>query len=270
MAAANISVPGALLARQLDFNAWEEGASVPWIDEVWDALDRLDDWYKDYQVHWEPRETEHWSLEQATIPQRCWDRIYHVTEGEPSLDRDTGYGDITILKHKEADGRKTVWMSDTRAEIVEHVDLINKLWWTESMPNVTVIINGLGLGMAVNAALKHGAKHVDVVELDPEVIEIIGPNFEGKPVTIHQGDALTKTWPKGKSWTMAWHDIWPTIAEENIPEMDRLHRRYKDRVQWQGSWQRKGCLFLKRQSKELQDALEAGDWVRAKQIDPDL
>jgi hypothetical protein len=55
-------------------------------------------------------------------------------------------------------------------------------------------------------------------------------------LTIHHGDALTYKWPVGTRWTVAWHDIWDTICEDNLPDMNRLHRRFGRRVDWQGSW----------------------------------
>lgn len=261
-----MNVPANPFARQFDYARWREDEPVEWIDWIWDKLDQLSTTWKKYQVDWEPVTKGEWTLQRAVIPKRSYERLHHVCDGpKPSLDRDCGWGPITALKHN---GR--VWMSDTRAEIMEHAPLLNKLWLLELFEETSVLINGLGLGMAVNAALLHGAKHVDVVEIDQDVIDIIGPNFADKPVTIHHADALKKTWPKGSSWTLVWHDIWPTIDEGNLPAMERLHRMYGGRSQWQGSWQHERCLALRKHYQELQTAVRSGDWVRAKQLDPEF
>lgn len=264
-------IPRMEMARQMDYKAWKEGKEVEWIDQLFAFLDEQDDTYKQYKVHWEPKRIGDWEVARKDIPQDTYQRIYYVTQrpGVLEVDRDTGFGDTTILYHYDDKGEPTTWMSDTRAEIMEHVEFLNKLWWCETM-KPRVLITGLGLGMAVNAALKHGASHVDVVEINQEVIDIIGPNFEGKPVTIHQGDALEFRFPSKTKWDLAWHDIWPTITEDNIPEMDRLTTRYRHRVKWQACWQRKGCLELRRRSKKLQEALRAGDWETVKELDPDM
>lgn len=269
--AKNIMVPGTEMGRRLDYEAWKAGdEEVPWIDEVFGMLDQMDQTYKQFQVHWPEAKRGPWSLEHHAIPKRHYERLYHVCSGvHPSLDRDTGYGDITVLKR---DGK--VWMSDTRAEIMEHIPLLNKLWWLEHAgTEKIVLINGLGLGMAVNAALKYGFK-VDVVEIDPDVIGIIGPNFdqevyEGK-VTIHHTDAFDIEWSEDKHWTLAWHDIWQAITEDNLPEMARLHLKYRYRVQWQASWQEEACKRHWRNSREFEKTLKAGDWQRAKELDPEF
>jgi hypothetical protein len=51
-------------------------------------------------------------------------------------------------------------------------------------------------------------------------------------------DALTMKWPPHTRWNIAWHDIWPSISRDNLPEMKYLHRSYGHRVLWQGSWSR--------------------------------
>lgn len=132
---------------------------------------------------------------------------------------------------------KRVWMSDTPAEFGDHVEAIIK------MANPTtkrVLINGLGLGMVVKAALKYEhVEHVDVVEIDKRVIELVGPTYtaDGR-VHIHQGDAFDQAidWPQRTRWDVVWHDIWPELAAENLPEMTKLARSYGRRAGWQGAW----------------------------------
>lgn len=146
--------------------------------------------------------------------------------------RSTRPGEYTAL---HVDGR--LWMSDTDAEYRDHLDMI----WRMRRPHVRrVLINGLGLGMVVQAAIDQPhIEHIDVVEIEPRVVALVGPHYTRDPrVTIHTADAYTIQWPPGTRWDLAWHDIWPDMMADNLPEMTKLHRKYGRRVSWQGSWGR--------------------------------
>lgn len=142
------------------------------------------------------------------------------------------------------DGRK-LWMSDTHGELRDHELAI---WQIQNIGTRRVLINGLGLGMVVKAALDcEHVEHVDIVEIDPRVVALVGPHYQADPrVTIHTADAIAQTskWPPNTQWDVVWHDIWPTITENNRSDMRRLHRSYARRAGWQGSW---GRDFLDRQ-----------------------
>jgi hypothetical protein len=148
--------------------------------------------------------------------------------------RQTKPGTYTALK----DGR-TLWMSDTDAEKRDHMEALHAI---RSWQAKRVLINGLGLGMVLGAALTFDhVEHVDVIEKDERVIELVGPHYAGSRVTIHHADAYEQAanWPAGMRWDVAWHDIWAHLREDNLPEMARLHRSYGRRVDWQGSWGKK-------------------------------
>ena len=148
----------------------------------------------------------------------------------------------------------TLWMSDTDAEKRDHMEALHQIrnWQAKR-----VLINGLGLGMVLAAALTFDhVEHVDVVEIDERVIRLVGPHYAGPRVTIHHADAYeqTKNWPAGTRWDVAWHDIWPHLCEDNLAEMARLHRSYGRRVDWQGSWGKK-LIEARRSSRQ-----RAGGW----------
>jgi spermidine synthase len=150
--------------------------------------------------------------------------------------RSTRPGTYTALK----DGGR-IWMSDTDAEKRDHMEAIHQI---RSWQAKRVLINGLGLGMVLAAALTfEHVEHVDVVEIDERVIELVGPHYAGPRVTIHHADAYeqAKKWPAGTRWDVAWHDIWPHLCTDNLPQMARLHRSYGRRVDWQGSWGKALC-----------------------------
>lgn len=145
--------------------------------------------------------------------------------------RSTREGTYTTLR---LNGR--LWMSDTDAERNDHLP---PLWQIEKPSARHVLINGLGLGMVLKAALVFPhVEHVDVVEIDKRVVELVGAHYDDPRVTIHHADAYeqAKAWPCRTRWDVAWHDIWPDLCTDNLPDMARLHRSYGRRVRWQGSW----------------------------------
>ena len=139
-----------------------------------------------------------------------------------------------------------LWMSDTIAEALDHYECQQ---WMQLLGG-RVLVVGLGLGMIVKQALAlPNVTHVDVVEIDPDVIALVGPTYAGPQCTIHQADIYELKWPPNTSWSVAWFDIWPTITSDNIPEMTRLARSYGKRTGWQGYWAKKDCQKLLREEK---------------------
>lgn len=106
----------------------------------------------------------------------------------------------------------------------------------------SVLITGLGLGVAAQMALaKPEVSDVTVVEISPDVISLVGPHLACDRLTIVEANALTWVPPRGRQWHMVWHDIWDYITADNLPEMQRLHRRYARRAVIQRSWGRGEC-----------------------------
>jgi hypothetical protein len=105
-----------------------------------------------------------------------------------------------------------------------------------------VLVNGLGLGLTPQAVLcLPNVEHCDVVELDADVIALVGPHLKrrfGDRVTIHHADAYKQTgrWSAEARWSVVWHDVWGEISAHNLPSMQRLKRAYQERSDWQGCW----------------------------------
>lgn len=149
-------------------------------------------------------------------------------------------------------GHPLVWMSDTTAERDDHKEAVAHIQMSRAE---RVLINGLGLGMVLQAALSYDhVRHVDVVEADERVIKLVGPHYTADPrVNIIHADAYAQA----KSfaaigrpvirWDVAWSDIWPTISDKNLSGMDELHAFYKKRCGWHGMWARRECLALRRE-----------------------
>lgn len=104
----------------------------------------------------------------------------------------------------------------------------------------SVLINGLGMGMILEAVLsKPDVTAVRVIELDADVLALVGPHFAHDPrVTLVHADARTYTPARGERFDFVWHDIWDDISADNLPEMKYLTRRYARRAAAQGSWSR--------------------------------
>lgn len=160
--------------------------------------------------------------------------------------RATRPGTYTALK---LNGR--LWMSDTDAEKHDHIEAVFKMAGLQAR---RVLINGLGLGMVLKAALAmEHVEHIDVVELDERVIKLVGAHYAKDPrVQIHHADAYEQTtrWPKGTRWDVGWSDIWPDICTDNLENMARLRRSYGRRTKWHDCWSRDTLVVLQRREKE--------------------
>lgn len=145
-------------------------------------------------------------------------------------------GTYTQLLHKN----RGVVMSDTTAEQRDHYEFQHRA-------RGHVLINGLGLGMCLAAALaKPEVTAATVVEIDADVIALVGPHYTDPRVEIVHASAYDYQPPKGVRYGAVWHDIWDSICADNLPEMAKLHRKYGRRTDWQGSWGKWQCQRAKR------------------------
>lgn len=156
-------------------------------------------------------------------------------------------------------------MSDTPDEKRDHMSAVQ-------MANGHCIINGLGLGMVLQAVLaKKEVKRVTVVELSPDVISLVAGHYTDPRVEIVNASAFTYSPVPGVRYGMVWHDIWDEITSENLGEMTKLKRKYGRRCDWQGAWGESICRRMAREWKDLQARLEVrlsqkfGDNEKAKQ-----
>jgi hypothetical protein len=126
-----------------------------------------------------------------------------------------------------------LWMSDTDAEARDHWEIDHQI----RLCGGRVLVMGLGLGMIVKRALSYeNVTHVDVVEIDQDVVDLVGPAYAGPRCTIHVADAYEIKWPQGTKWDAAWFDIWSDLCEDNLDDMGRLGRSYGRRAAWCGYW----------------------------------
>lgn len=210
--------------------------------------------WEDFKVKREPRETEHWRVGtfEIEVGPGYW---HYVREG-----RDTGLGTFTGLWYRadhpaytrsdDMYDARMEWrpmMSDTQAEILDHIEILDKASWG----GLTILITGLGLGMVAEACA-NADNQVHVVEHDPEILELMADQVAHPNITIHQGNAYTWVPPEGVTFDLAWHDIWPTIRAENLPQMKRMKAHYRRYMAngWQGCWAYEQCKWLARQNRQ--------------------
>ena len=140
----------------------------------------------------------------------------------------------------------TLVMSDTPDEVRDLSYVIHKA-------QGRMLVNGLGLGVVVNACLSKESEireveHLTVIEKSEDVLALVGPHYQNKfgdRLELIHSDALTWKPPKNAHYDGVWHDIWDDICADNLPEMRTLHRRYGRRCGWQGSWARNLCERLR-------------------------
>ena len=136
-------------------------------------------------------------------------------------------GTYTKLVH----ATRGIVMSDTPDEMRDHQEAVARA-------RGSCLINGLGLGMLLAAVLKKpDVTDVTVVEVDADVIALVGPSYAADPrLTIVQADALAYQPPPGRRYAMVWHDIWDRISASNLASMAVLLRKYEPIADWQGCW----------------------------------
>lgn len=141
----------------------------------------------------------------------------------------------------------SLWMSDTRAEFFDNMRFLRKA----KELGGRVLVNGLGLGMVVGHLLEcPEIEHIDVVEIDEDVIRLVAPSFDPSRVTVHHADAYDIKWPKGTRWQSAWHDIWKSLCADDLELHAKLNRKYGRRVEYQECWAHDLLLRYRQQSRE--------------------
>jgi hypothetical protein len=138
-------------------------------------------------------------------------------------------------------------MSDTPAEIRDH-------WEPIERATGTCLVNGLGIGMVIQAMLrKPEVDRVDVVEVSSDVIALVAPHYQamfGDRLRVIHADALTWRPAKGVRYDVVWHDIWRDICLDNLDQIKLLKRAYGRRCDWQGVWGEPELHELKRRERQ--------------------
>lgn len=176
--------------------------------------------------------SDDWAVETFMVSQREAD-FQNLRARISSSDRPIQPG-----KYKRLVCGKCVVMSNTPVEVMDHWEFIRTAQQVES-----VLINGLGLGVALKAVLdSNTVKKVKVIEIAESVIKLVAPSYRRDPrVEIIHADAFEYKPPRGERYRAVWHDIWNDICADNLPEMSKLKRKYTRRTAWQGCWCEEFC-----------------------------
>lgn len=209
--------------------------------------------WEDYQVDVPEGESGPWKVERATAEKSLGLMVFNMKAAGRSIPPGTTYTELT--RHG------SVIMTDTPAEIHDLSGFFYQVRCATTPEHApTILIHGLGLGVAINGAFVSGAGHITVVEESPDVIALTGKHWQtkyGDRLTIIEGDAYTWKPEASQRWDLCWHDIWDNLCTDNLKEMAKLHRRFGRRCNWQGSW---GHQLLKR--KAAQEKKEKKRWGR--------
>lgn len=185
-------------------------------------------WWKPYLVDVPPGRVGKAEVRRFTVTE-MGAFVHNLREANHGRRRGIPVGEFTELR---VDGR--LWMSDTPAELGD-MDAFR----VAVRPGSRVLLHGLGLGCTVLMAFRCGAVRVTVIELDADVLALVGPHWKaryGDALDLRLGDAHTWRPGRGERWNVVWHDIWPDISGDHVPEMRRLRRRFARRADWQGVW----------------------------------
>lgn len=123
-----------------------------------------------------------------------------------------------------------VVMEDSLRELRRHLPL-----WMNARGRV--LLTGLGLGCCARGlAINPNVQHVDIIEIDRDILAQIGPEFAANPkFTFHRADALKWRIPRSSHWDVAWHDI-----HDDNGQLQVLHgfliRRFAPYADIQGAW----------------------------------
>lgn len=142
-------------------------------------------------------------------------------------------------RYKKLVRNGSIIMSNTPAEIDDLLYFV----FESADRGGNILINGLGLGVALIAILKYkNINTITVIEKSEDIIKLIAPSFvHDKRINIIHADAFEWKPPKGMRYNVIWHDIWDNICGDNLPEMTKLHRKYGKKCDWQGSWCKELC-----------------------------
>lgn len=114
-----------------------------------------------------------------------------------------------------------LWMSNTPDEVrSQRFEIVGR-------PHPTILMGGLGLGAAISYV--DGTcvpERVVVVEIDPDVIALVGPTYEHLDwLEVVEGDIREygRTGPRD-AFDVAWIDIWGNYNSDLLPDMFDVRR----------------------------------------------
>lgn len=138
------------------------------------------------------------------------------------------------------------WMSDTTAERKDHRDVAARI----AEVGGRILVAGLGLGMIVKSALSNeNVRSVTVLEIQPDVIELVAPCFDDERLEIIEADAWKWKPPAWEHFDIAYFDIWRDLDTDHLMEYGRMKRRYSRCSDERYCWCQPELAWRKRQGQ---------------------
>jgi hypothetical protein len=137
-----------------------------------------------------------------------------------------------------------LYMSDTPTEQRENQELLDRA-------RGDVLIAGIGM-VLVPLLANPAVTSVTVVEMDPDVVALVAPYFP--EVNVVTADFLKWSALPGVRWDTIYFDIWPDISTDDMPEVAKLRKRYRRRLNpggWMGEW----AQDLRRKQRRVEVAM---------------
>jgi len=155
-----------------------------------------------------------------------------------------GYRFVTPGEYTRLSRNNKCIMSDTRAEIRDHIYFI-------SDSKGDVLIHGLGLGIvALACAGKSEVKSMTVIEKSQDVINLVSEHVlkQSNKIRIICADAFT--WEPDMKFDCIWSDIWDDICADNWEEMKKLRKHYRKFTSVHSFWVEYEVKRLVRQARK--------------------
>ena len=175
-----------------------------------------------------------WEVRERLIREGEWGDIY---TGEP-----IPAGVYTLLLRHDEGKPERVVMADWPSEWLQLAPLATAY---HQAPGGTVLIGGLGLGMAVELLLLHPVppRRIQVIERSRDVVALVGEQLlhrhRGAPLELYMGDvhdADPAAAARGRPWDFVWMDLWDTPTANAAREMTVLQDRWGPHTRWMGCW----------------------------------
>lgn len=133
-------------------------------------------------------------------------------------------------------------MSDTDMERLTNNDFV-------SSAHGEVMIAGLGIGLVLEA-LREKCKtgevtRIVVYEKYQDVIDLVAWRYKDLPLEVRYADILEYKPAKGEMYDTIYFDIWPTICDDNLNDIAKLHQRWKFRKRKGGYMDSWMCHYLR-------------------------
>ena len=143
---------------------------------------------------------------------------------------------VGLGRYSKLVGPTGLFMTDTPAEVR---DIRGAL---PGRASGALLVSGLGLGLLLQVLYRQkrlasgSAKkpkdepepfhHVTILEKEQDVVDLVAQHYLKRHPGLRVICADAFTWEPDRKFDWAWHDIWPDMCADYLPQMAKLRRRY--------------------------------------------